>query len=74
MINLDDVTGENAISHNRNYSYILDHPYKMLIADSSGSGKTSALFNLNIIHQAMIKLTYIQRILMSEIPIIDQEA
>ena len=43
MINFDDVTGENKITHNSSYSYILDHPYKIVTARSSESGKPSAL-------------------------------
>lgn len=50
MFHFDDVTGENTISPSPNYSYIPDYPCKILIADSSGSGNTSALFNL-IHHQ-----------------------
>ena len=31
---------------NLKWPYIPDHPYRMLIIGGSGSGKTSALFNL----------------------------
>ena len=34
------------IKHNPNWSYILDHPYKILIIGGSGSGKTNVLLNL----------------------------
>ena len=34
------------INHNPNWSYILDHPYRILIIGGSGSGKTNALWNL----------------------------
>ena len=34
------------IEHNPNWLQISDHPYGKLIVDGSGSGKTSALFNL----------------------------
>ena len=31
MINFDDYTNENKIEHNSKWSYILDHPYRILI-------------------------------------------
>ena len=34
------------INHNPNWPYIADHPYRILIIDGSGSGKTNALLNL----------------------------
>ena len=46
MINFDDYTNENIIEHNPNWPYIPDHPYRILIIGSSGSGKTNALLNL----------------------------
>ena len=51
MINLDYyVNGiafnENKIKHNKNWPYILDHPYRILIMGGSGSGKTNLLLNL----------------------------
>ena len=46
MINFDDCTNENIIEHNPKWSYIPDHPYRILIIGSSGSGKTNALLNL----------------------------
>ena len=41
-----DYTNENKTEHNQNWSYIADHPYRMLIIGDSGSGKTNALLNL----------------------------
>ena len=38
------------IKHNLNWSYIPDHPYRILIIGGSGSGKTNVLLNL-IKHQ-----------------------
>ena len=38
------------INHNPNWHYITDHPYKILIIGSSGSGKTNVLLTL-IKHQ-----------------------
>ena len=46
MINFDDYTNENIIEHNLTWPYIPDHPYRILIIGSSGSGKTNALLNL----------------------------
>ena len=46
MINFDDYTNENIIEHNPKWPYIPDHPYRILIIGSSGSGKTNALLNL----------------------------
>ena len=46
MINLDSITNENNKEHNEKWSYILDHPYRILIIGSSGSGKTNTLLNL----------------------------
>ena len=46
MINFDDYTNENMIEHNPKWPYIPDHPYRILIIGSSGSGKTNALLNL----------------------------
>ena len=46
MFNLDDITNENNKEHNKKWSYIPDHPHRILIIDSSGSGKTNALLHL----------------------------
>ena len=45
MFNLDNFINENNKNHNRKWSFIPDHPYRMLIIEGSGSGKTSALLN-----------------------------
>ena len=34
------------INHNPNWSYILDHPHRILVIGDSGSGKTNVLLNL----------------------------
>ena len=39
MINFDDYTNENKTKHNANWPYIPDHSHKILIIDSSESGK-----------------------------------
>ena len=46
MINFDEYTDENKIEYNSKWPYIPDHPYRILIAGGSGSGKTNALSNL----------------------------
>ena len=46
MINFDDIVNENKIEHNKNWPYIPDYPYRILIIGGSGSGKTNALINL----------------------------
>ena len=46
MINFDDYINENKSEHNPKWQYIPDHPYRILIIEGSGSGKTNALLNL----------------------------
>ena len=46
MINLDSIRNENNKKHNEKWPYIPDHPYRILIIGSSGSGKTNTLLNL----------------------------
>ena len=46
MINFEDYTNENKTQHNKNWSYIPDHPYKIIITGGSELGKTNALLNL----------------------------
>ena len=46
MINIDEYTNDNKTEHNPKWPYILDHPYRVIIIGSSGSGKTIALLNL----------------------------
>ena len=46
LINFEYYTNENKIEHNLKWPYIPDHPYRILIIGSSGSGKTNALLNL----------------------------
>ena len=45
MINFDDYVNDNKTEHNKNWPYIPDHPYKILIIDGSGSEKTNLLLN-----------------------------
>ena len=46
MINFDDYINENKTEHNKNWPYTADHPYRILIIDGSGSGKTNVLLNV----------------------------
>ena len=46
MINFDDYVNENKTRHNKNWPYTPDHPYRILIIGSSGSGKSKALLSL----------------------------
>ena len=58
MINLDSIINENNEEHNKKWSYIPDHPYRILIVGGSGSEKTNALLNL-INEQEDIKNIYL---------------
>ena len=44
MINFDDVTKEIKKEH-ASWPQVPDNPYRILINEDSGSGKTNALFN-----------------------------
>ena len=46
MINFDSYTNKNKTKHNRNWPYIPDKPYRILIIGSLGSGKTNVSLNL----------------------------
>ena len=46
MINFDDIVNESKTAHNKNWPYIPDHSYRILIIGGSGSGKTNVLLNL----------------------------
>ena len=46
MINFDDYVSENKTKHNKNWLYIPDHQYRILIIGGSGSGTTNVLLNL----------------------------
>ena len=46
MINFDNYVHENKTKLNKNWPYIPDHPYRILIIGSSGSAKTNLLLNL----------------------------
>ena len=46
MINFDNYVNENKTKHNKNWPYIPDHPYRILIIGVLESGKTNLLLNL----------------------------
>ena len=46
IINFNDYVNENRTEHNKNWPYIPDHPYRILIIGGSGSGKTILSLNL----------------------------
>ena len=66
MINFDDYVNENKTEHNKNWPYIPDHPYRILIIGDSGSGKTNLLLTLIEINQTLIKYIYMQKIHMKQ--------
>ena len=45
MIYLDIITYENNKEHNKKWSFIPDHLYRILIIGGSRSGKTNPLFD-----------------------------
>ena len=46
MINFDECTNENKTEHTLKWTYIPDHPYRILIVGGSESGKTNELLSL----------------------------
>ena len=46
MINFDNYVNENKTEHNKNWPYIPDHPYRILIRGGSGSEKTKVSLDL----------------------------
>ena len=46
MIKFVDCVNEKKTEHNKNWSYIPDHSYRIFIIEGSGSGKTNVLLNL----------------------------
>ena len=66
MINFDNYVNENKTKDNKNWSYIPDHPYRILIIGGSGSEKTNLLLNLRETNQTLIKYIYMQKIHMNQ--------
>ena len=46
MINFDDYVNENKTQHNKDWLYIPDKPYRIVIVGGWGSRKTNVLLNL----------------------------
>ena len=46
IITLNNYVNKNKTEDNKNWPYIPDHPYRILIIGGSGSGKTNVLLNL----------------------------
>ena len=46
MIIFEDYANENRTDYNKNWPFIPDHPYRILIIVGSGYGKTNLLLNL----------------------------
>ena len=46
MINFDNYVNENKTKHNKNWRYILDHLYRILIIGGWGSRKINVLLNI----------------------------
>ena len=54
---------ENRTEYNKNWPYIPDHPYRILIIGGLGSGKTNALLNQTLINYiCMLKIRMKQNI------------
>ena len=47
MINFDNYVNENKTEHNKNWPYIPDHLYRILIKAVSGSGKNKFIIKFN---------------------------
>ena len=45
MINFNNYVNENKTKHTKNWPYIPDHLYRILIVGGPGSGKTNLLLN-----------------------------
>ena len=58
MINFDNYISANESAHTLKWPYIPDHPYRVLIVEGPGSGKTNALLNL-ISNQSDIDRIYL---------------
>ena len=58
MINFDDIVNENKTNHNKNWSHIPDHLYRILIIGGSVSGRKDALLNL-IVNQPDVGKIYL---------------
>ena len=62
MINYDYITTENIEEQNPNWPQIFDHPYRILILEGSGFGKTNAIIVFLIKFVCMLKIQMKQNI------------
>ena len=58
MTKFDSYVTENKTKHDKNWSHIPNHPYRILIIGGSGSGKTNLLLDL-IENQQVIEKIYL---------------
>ena len=61
MINLNKIINENNEEHNKKWSYIPDHPHRILIIGGLGSGKTNTLLNLIIEQEDIDKKIFVSK-------------
>ena len=59
MINLNKIINENNEEHNKKWSYIPDHPHRILIIGGLGSGKINTLLNLIIEQEDIDKKIFV---------------
>ena len=60
------------INHNPNWTYIPDHPYRILITGGSRSGKTNVLLNLTKHQSRSGKTNVLLNLIKHQIPDIDK--
>ena len=58
MFNFDYITKEDIKEHNANWSQIPDHPYRILIVEGYGIGKTNALLNISQIKYVINQIKF----------------
>ena len=66
MINFDHYVGGNKTDDNKNWPYIPDRPYRILIIGGSGSGRTNVLLNLIENQPELIKYICMLKIFMKQ--------
>ena len=66
MFNFDYIAKKGIKKHNPIWPEILDHPYRKLIVEGSGSGKANALLNLINYEPDIDKVFYMLKIYMKQ--------